>query len=344
MLTVVNRTQPSSHPGAQPTSTNVAPQPPTQQHASASPDDRIRALIQQTRSNPQAMEQIRRSHPALYDAVLAGNVEQVSRFVASEQSGQEGMNRRQAELMSRIARDPMDMEAQRMLEEEIRMRNVVENMENAMENHPESFATVSMLYIPLVINGVTVKAFVDCGAQATFLSAECAERCGVMRLVDSRFAGIAKGVGESKILGRVHVYQIKIGQSFFPVSFSILENGGMDMLLGLDMLRRFQCSVDLRANVLRIGEEAIAFLSEGEIGSTASSDLAPVPAQQPLPVANNPSQAAQNPPPQGAPQDSEWQSKIAQLTGLGFPVQQCEAALRSTDGNVEMAAGLLFEM
>ncbi len=46
-------------------------------------------------------------------------------------------------------------------------------------------------------------------AQMTIMGAKTAERLGLMRLIDRRFAGVAKGVGTGKILGRVHTVSVK---------------------------------------------------------------------------------------------------------------------------------------
>lgn len=58
------------------------------------------------------------------------------------------------------------------------------------------------------------------GAQMTIMSQACAERCNIMRLVDRRWAGIAKGVGTQKIIGRVH-----LGWFFLVLLFYLSETG-----------------------------------------------------------------------------------------------------------------------
>lgn len=78
------------------------------------------------------------------------------------------------------------------------------------------------------------------GAQTTIMSAACAERVNIMRLVDTRWAGIAKGVGVQRIIGRIHMVQVAIENDYLTTSFSVLEEQPMDMLLGLDMLKRHQ--------------------------------------------------------------------------------------------------------
>ncbi len=175
---------------------------------------------------------------------------------------------RKAEEQARVARimaDPMSEEAQALMFQQLQEQQVERNMMEAMEHNPEAFASVSMLYIDAAVNQVFVRAFVDSGAQTTIMSMACARRCNIGHLIDTRFTGIAKGVGSSKILGRIHMVPMQLGSIFIPISITILEDDSMEFLFGLDNLKRHRCCIDLNSNVLQVGEERIPFLGEAEI-------------------------------------------------------------------------------
>lgn len=215
------------------------------------------------RSNPEQVATLRVNNPRLAEA-FDGGIEEFAKTLRIQQEARAKEDQRRIRM---LLADPFDSEAQRMIAEEIRRQQIDSNMETAMEYLPESFAEVAMLYINCKVNGFPIKAFVDSGAQSTIMSKACAERCNILRLIDNRWSGIARGVGTQRILGKIHLVQLELNGVFVPCSFTILEHQPMDMLLGLDMLRRYQCSIDLKANVLRIGTTGTEtpFLFESEI-------------------------------------------------------------------------------
>ncbi|KAM4827874.1 protein DDI1 homolog 1 [Thomomys bottae] len=215
-------------------------------------------------SNPHDLSLLKERNPVLADALLSGNLDTFSRVLREQQRE---IALREQERLRLYTADPFDREAQAKIEEEIRQQNIEENMTIAMEEAPESFGQVAMLYVNCKVSGLPLKAFVDSGAQMTIMSQACAERCNIIRLMDRRWAGVAKGVGIQKIMGRIHLAQIQIEGDFLQCSFSILEEQPMDILLGLDMLRRHQCSIDLKKNVLVIGTTGTqtSFLPEAEV-------------------------------------------------------------------------------
>lgn len=226
-----------------------------------------------------------------------------------------------------------------------------------------------MLYVDVEVNGNKVKALVDSGAQTTIMSPSCAEACNIMRLVDKRFAGIAKGVGTATIMGRVHSAQIKIGSLFLPCSFTVMEGKNVELLLGLDMLKRHQASIDLARDKLVIQGVEVSFLGEADIpkdveealeeepkvagpGGTTIGGRSGAVSQPGASGAPGPSTTAQPtvPAPSPAPAASRAPAQpsfpieaIEQLMQLGCSREQAIHALQATGGNVEYAAGLLFE-
>ncbi|KAM9298971.1 protein DDI1 homolog 2 isoform 2-T2 [Gastrophryne carolinensis] len=245
------------------------PQPPAPDSTSFPQGlDNPTLLREMLLANPHELSLLKERNPPLAEALLSGDLDKFTKVLLEQQ--QERAKREQ-ERIRLYSADPFDLEAQAKIEEDIRQANIEENMTIAMEEAPESFGQVVMLYINCKVNGYPVKAFVDSGAQMTIMSQACAERCHIMRLVDRRWAGIAKGVGTQKIIGRVHLAQVQIEGDFLPCSFSILEEQPMDMLLGLDMLKRHQCSIDLEKNVLVIGTTGTrtSFLPEAELPECA---------------------------------------------------------------------------
>jgi len=267
--------------------------------------------------------------------------------------------------IERLNADPFDVEAQRKIEEAIRQHAVMENMQHAIEYSPEAFGKVNMLYIPVEVNSHPVKAFVDSGAQSTIMSPECAEACGIMRLVDRRFSGIARGVGTANILGRVHSAPLKLSDLFLPCSFTIMEGREVDLLFGLDMLKAHQACIDLEKNVLRIQGREVRFLSEHELPDKAR-DPEPEPSDagpsSSTPSGNNTNGPAfpgsgqalgtrpstsinpvRRPPTSARPSQSRLPEKdIAALMAFGVTREVAISSLEAAGGNVEVAASFLF--
>lgn len=231
-----------------------------------------------------------------------------------------------------------------------------------------------MLYIDVTVNNVPIKAFVDSGAQTTIMSPDAAERCGILRLIDKRYGGIARGVGTATILGRVHSADIQIGQYNLASSFTVMEGKDVDLLLGLDMLKRHQMCIDLQKNVLRVQTDEIRFLPENEIpkmmeerlesepkvegpgGSTigATTGTLEPPAEASSKTGTTESgksqaSSSQASAPQAGSSISNFgqsqpitASSVEKITELGFTREEAIAALRQVDGNVELAIGLLL--
>lgn len=218
--------------------------------------------------DPQLMSQLQQTAPEILDAAQHNPARFADLMRQTRQRHVEAQADADRERML-LEADPFSIDAQRKIEEAIQQQAVLDNLEHALEYSPEFFGRVTMLYIPVEVNGHPVKAFVDSGAQSTIMSPETAEACGIMRLLDRRFSGIAQGVGTARILGRVHSAQLKLADLHLPCSFTIMEGRAVDLLFGLDMLKAHQACIDLEKNVLRIQGREVSFLAEHELPDKA---------------------------------------------------------------------------
>merc|ERR1719471_1810888 len=354
--------------GSAPAAGPSQPRPQAAAPAARSEDDPgwIREMLA---ANPDQLALLKQNNPKLAEAYESGSLEQFAKVLKEQQDVRK---EREALRIRMMNADPFDLEAQALIAQEIEQKNIDHNMELAMEASPESFGSVIMLYINCVVNGHKIKAFVDSGAQDTIMSQKAAERCNIMRLVDPRWAGIDKGGGTQKIIGRVHMAQIQIEKDYLTSSFSILEDQPMDMLLGLDMLKKHQCTLDLKKNVLIIGTTGTEtpFLSEGDLPACArlsgrseedavkaSSKEAAAEEDRQLAEAiarsasessmdTSESQASEKASPapaaSTAPATGVDESDVANMMAMGFSREACIQELRNNNGDVNLAISAIF--
>ncbi|TXG68089.1 hypothetical protein EZV62_009364 [Acer yangbiense] len=335
------------------------------------------AFQQHIRGDSNMMTQLFQTDPELAQALLGNDLNRLQDLLRERNRQRSQLRRQQDEELALLYADPFDVEAQKKIEAAIRQKGIDENWAAALEHNPEAFARVVMLYVDMEVNGVPLKAFVDSGAQSTIISKSCAERCGyvfciiftlflcasaiefldnlfaiLLRLLDQRYKGIAHGVGQSEILGRIHVAPIKIGSIFYPCSFLVLDSPNMEFLFGLDMLRKHQCIIDLNENVLRVGggEVSVPFLQEKDIPSrfldeekyskqaSSSGTAVTTDKSNTVPAGGQSSGAT----PGGAAQGADFEAKVAKLAELGFGREAAVQALKLFNGNEEQAAGFLF--
>ncbi|CCE85422.1 Piso0_005018 [Millerozyma farinosa CBS 7064] len=345
-------------------------------------DFQIESMRQQFLNNPQLRNHLQQSNPTLAslldrpESFKSAVVESLQQFQSNGQlPGNPGAFN--PDELRRLQENPDDPENQAKILEMIRQEQVEENMQLAYDISPESFTTVNMLYINIKVNGTVVQAFVDSGAQSTIISPKLAEKCGISRLVDKRFIGEARGVGSQKIEGKIHSVPISIDDSDaqIPCSFIVIDTH-VDLLFGLDMLRRHRCVIDLQRDKLVVGGNVeTSFLHESEIesnvfgspmglnapgssgtrlGSTSNaaqnnnvtSSLVPA-NSTPGPDKKSPTRAAADAASRrhGVPntENKFKEDDIKQLISLGFSRQEAIFALEQSQGNVEMAASLLFQ-
>lgn len=311
---------------------------------------------QHIRGDSQLMAQLLQNDPTLAQAIIGDDINELQNTLRSRHQQRLELKHKQEEELALMYADPFDVDAQKKIEAAIRQKSIDENWEAALEHNPEAFARVVMLYVDMEVNGVPLKAFVDSGAQSTIISKSCAERCGLLRLLDQRYRGVAIGVGQSEIIGRIHVAPIKIGHVFYPCSFTVLDAPNMEFLFGLDMLRKHQCIIDLKDNVLRVGggEVSVPFLQEKDIPSHIRDEeklskptLIQGAAGESSKARERTPDVPPRTPPTGAsavnpPQGGDFEAKVTKLVELGFDRASVIQALKLFNGNEEQAAAFLF--
>jgi len=229
---------------------------------------RVKELHDRFLTSPDDLNALFTSNPDLAEAIVSGNKAKVEDIVRKQvEEAEKKQKDEEMEYIRLMNSDPNDPEVQQKIAKIIQKKNIDENLRQAEEYMPETLFPVHMLFINLEINKKKVVALVDTGAQSTVMSQVLCEKCDLFNLCDTRFSGIAKGVGTGKIIGTVHAAQMKIQNKVLMAKITVLENSSIGFIFGLDNMRAHRCTIDLNQNGLIFPDIGVTakFLSDGEI-------------------------------------------------------------------------------
>ena len=229
---------------------------------------RVKELHERFLTSPDDLNSLFNSNPELAEAIVSGNRQKVENIVRNQVAEAEKKQKdEEMEYIRLMNSDPNDPQVQQKIAKIIQKKNIDENLRQAEEYMPETLFPVHMLFINLEINKKKVVALVDTGAQSTIMSQALCEKCDLFNLCDTRFSGIAKGVGTGKIIGTVHAAQMKIQNKVLMAKITVLENSSIGFIFGLDNMRAHRCTIDLKENGLIFPDIGVTakFLSDGEI-------------------------------------------------------------------------------
>ena len=229
---------------------------------------RVKELHDRFLTSPDDLNNLFNTNPDLAEAIVSGNRQKVEGIVRKQvEEAEKKQKDEEMEYIRLMNSDPNDPQVQQKIAKIIQQKNIDENLRQAEEYMPETLFPVHMLFINLEINKKKVVALVDTGAQSTIMSQALCQKCDLFNLCDTRFSGIAKGVGTGRIIGTVHAAQMKIQNKVLMAKITVLENSSIGFIFGLDNMRAHRCTIDLNQNGLIFPDIGVTakFLSDGEI-------------------------------------------------------------------------------
>ena len=100
-------------------------------------------------NDPYELSRLKQRNPPLAEALLSGDRE---RFRDALERQRRAVRDSERERIRMLNADPLDPSYQAKIAQDIRQKNIEENMEAALEHAPESFSRVVMLYLDIKVN------------------------------------------------------------------------------------------------------------------------------------------------------------------------------------------------
>jgi len=99
-----------------------------------------------------------------------------------------------------------------------------------------------MATVLCAIGNISVEMLIDTGAQTSVLSMPIVRQLGLMNRLDRRYMGVAAGVGQARISGKISnvICSFGVGHVEFPMDFIVLDINDNLVILGLDQMRKYK--------------------------------------------------------------------------------------------------------
>ena len=123
---------------------------------------------------------------------------------------------------------------------------VTENMEKAYMEIPHTFIRTEAIFLKGHINGHEINFLLDTGAETSVIPANLIQACELDKILNTDYAGIMRGVGEAKMLGRLHYVEVVLECGVYPCAFSVCSNNDLPPILGIDMMYNLGISLDFK--------------------------------------------------------------------------------------------------
>lgn len=114
--------------------------------------------------------------------------------------------------------------------------------------------------IKIIIENREYIALIDTGATCNVLSKKIVKDCGLNDYLDTRYKGVARGIGTSKIEGVIPYLNIKIEDYECPCKFSVLDSENVDIILGQSFMMYYKVKMDFENRTLQISDTKIPMI------------------------------------------------------------------------------------
>ena len=183
----------------------------------------------------------------------------------------------------------MNIQRQKDIQEQYRINEIGRQKREIEEFHPELLIPGDLVFINVMINGISIPAMIDTGAQNSIISLKYCMRLNLENQIDYNYKSSFQGVGTMSSIGTIHLVYMTIGNIQCPVTLNVFDNKSpLDhLLIGIGTLRSLRLKLNFQENVVEIGDEKVPMLSNTDVNYATHKPFNCPPISLPLKINRN---------------------------------------------------------